>query len=166
MPTTLATWLAALQRAHHHLPALEHIVWPGRVDDDGRPVSAHGVDVQRLIWAHLHKTPRPAFRIEAACDEPACLRPSHLRDVPVRPLDDARLILATHCRHGHDLTDWRNAYWTRGRRRCRPCDRKAGTASLARLRVRTGSATMNDPTPEAVRPAPRPETPRIATPRP
>ena len=160
MPTTLPAWLEGLRRAHYHLPALEHIVWPGEVDDDGRPVSAHGVDVQRLIWARLHRTPRPAFRVEAACDEPACMRPSHLHETPVRPLTDARLILATHCHRGHNLTDWHNAYWTLGRRRCRQCDGPTNNAAAARMRARAKTAAMNSPTDEAVRPPQRPETPR------
>lgn len=144
MPTTLDDWLEALRRAHHRLPALEHIVWPGPYDVDGRPVSVHGADVHRLIWAHLHRTPRPAFRIEAACDEPACIRPSHLQETPTRPIPDKRYGLTTHCLRGHDLTDWRNAYWTLGRRRCRLCDRTTNALAAERLRARIKAETRDD----------------------
>lgn len=96
----------------------------GQLSVDGRVVGAH-----RLAWelAHGASIP-PRLLVRHRCDNPKCVRPSHLALGTVR--DNARdsvergrnkEVRKTHCQRGHSYSG-RNLYVSpRGDRQCRSC---------------------------------------------
>ena len=84
------------------------------------------------------------------CDNPICVRPSHLylgtpkdnaRDRELRGRGRKRLgLTSTHCRAGHERND-ANVYTTpSGERHCRPCTARRGRAYQARQREKRQAA--------------------------
>jgi hypothetical protein len=111
-------------------------LWTGHTAGEGYGViSVDGRDayVHRLVHEWLVGPIPEGYEVDHLCRVRLCVRPEHLEAVTQQ--ENHRRAMAyrrakhaarTHCRHGHP---WKtNAYFDRGRRRCRTCQRAAQRA--------------------------------------
>ena len=102
--------------------------WHGRVSVWNEDGTMHNEVTSRAAW-FLTTGKWPELQVLHRCDNPVCVRPSHLfegtqQDNIQDCIDKGRFhggkIYATVCKRGHDLTD---AYMHQGKRHCRICRR-------------------------------------------
>lgn len=102
----------------------------GTVTVDGKKVMSHRFAYELFIG------PIPkGLQVDHLCRNRACTNPEHLE--PVTYQENARRAGAaiTHCKYGHAFTPANTYYTTKGRRRCRTCNRRLARESAARRRL-------------------------------
>ena len=113
----------------------ECIEWTGSTDGHGygqRRISGKLYAVHRLVWAEANGPIPDGVVIRHKCDNPPCYNLDHLE--PGTKKDNTQDMIArnrnsngqkdkTHCKHGHEFTEFNTYITKQGWRHCRTCDR-------------------------------------------
>jgi hypothetical protein len=97
---------------------------------------------------HFGNPIEPGLHIDHLCRNRSCCNPDHLEPVTrelnwLRSMSVTRLNqLATHCKHGHELSGVNLGRRADGNRRCLECQRKSSRVSKARIRGRRIIASL------------------------
>lgn len=110
-------------------------IWTGRIENTGYGKTNKRVWAHRAAWAAVHGPIPPGLQVMHLCDNPPCVRVSHLRTgTRAENMADAAAKGRfknhrgqrdkTHCINGHIFSPANTRVSTDGRhRRCRACHR-------------------------------------------
>lgn len=107
--TSAGCWEA---NSHHSGNGYVYISWNGR----GRPL-------HRLVMEFLNRV-LPSQDVDHLCRNVGCWNPDHLEGVThAENMRRSKPATKMTCKYGHDWTDPRNVFYSRGTRRCAACNR-------------------------------------------
>lgn len=102
-------------------------IWHGSRTADGYGIfyfNARSVMAHRWSYENFYGSIPEGLQIDHLCRVRSCVRPEHLEAVTSRENRRRRLVLITHCPHGHEYTEENTYISPNNGRVCRVCNRE------------------------------------------